>query len=472
MFDLNRRFRWISVGAFSFIFAYLLSFLFEGQILYELIDMIGKDSGFYITVAIVSHFLGLFTAGRIIRSPIMAKRFFVGGTLICFAAGVPFFFSASPIVRFWTALLAVSGFVAGCMVASWGYFLKAYTLKNERIKSCADVLILSNILMIGINYITVNFSVKTGLMLSLFCLVPGAVLMWLLPAEQIVVWSDHYEKKLPGEIKKPMVMLFVFVSVITINSGLMYQVINPAFEHLQRLTSWYWALPYITALLIMRNLPIKAKRSLILYVGMGMIMASFLGFMLLDRNPADYIFVDTLMLGACGVLDLFWWSIIGEMLEYADNPVRIFGVGLSANVFGVLAGGSLGSGITEINLPEEQIAAIAFAVVSITLVLLPTLNRDLYMLLKGHVYLSVYKDMPANEQAGVIYNVRSLDPITDRERDVLQQMLDGKSNKAIAEALYISESTVKTHARNIYSKYDVSGRAELISTILKNQADV
>jgi DNA-binding NarL/FixJ family response regulator len=80
--------------------------------------------------------------------------------------------------------------------------------------------------------------------------------------------------------------------------------------------------------------------------------------------------------------------------------------------------------------------------------------------------------MPANEQAGVIYNVRSLDPITDRERDVLQQMLDGKSNKAIAEALYISESTVKTHARNIYSKYDVSGRAELISTILKNQADV
>jgi DNA-binding NarL/FixJ family response regulator len=51
----------------------------------------------------------------------------------------------------------------------------------------------------------------------------------------------------------------------------------------------------------------------------------------------------------------------------------------------------------------------------------------------------------------------------------LQLILSGKSNREIAEALFISESTVKTHARNIFSKYAVSSRAELISTLLKNQ---
>jgi DNA-binding NarL/FixJ family response regulator len=46
-----------------------------------------------------------------------------------------------------------------------------------------------------------------------------------------------------------------------------------------------------------------------------------------------------------------------------------------------------------------------------------------------------------------------------------------KSNREIAEVLYISENTVKTHARSIFSKYDVSSRAELISILLKNQTD-
>lgn len=79
----------------------------------------------------------------------------------------------------------------------------------------------------------------------------------------------------------------------------MYQVINPAFKHLTGLVSWYWAVPYIVAFAIMRNLPMKVKRSGILYIGMAMIMGAFISFMLLERKTSDYLIVDTLMLGAC-----------------------------------------------------------------------------------------------------------------------------------------------------------------------------
>ncbi|HBN84317.1 MAG TPA: helix-turn-helix transcriptional regulator, partial [Clostridiales bacterium] len=81
-----------------------------------------------------------------------------------------------------------------------------------------------------------------------------------------------------------------------------YQVINPAFEHLTGLVSWFWALPYIIALAFMRNFPLhnKMHRSLFLYIGMGMIIAAFITFMLLGREAIDYLVVDTLMLGACG----------------------------------------------------------------------------------------------------------------------------------------------------------------------------
>ena len=78
--------------------------------------------------------------------------------------------------------------------------------------------------------------------------------------------------------------------------------------------------------------------------------------------------------------------------------------------------------------------------------------------------------MEKKQQEEIIYHTKLIEPLTEREHDVLKLLLAGKSNKEISSALFITESTVKTHVRNIFSKYDVSSRAELISTLLKNQA--
>jgi len=369
--------------------------------------------------------------------------------------------------------LIISGFASGCAVAAWGYFLRVFTPKNERIKSCADVLIHSNLLMIAVNMVAMNRSPFTGLGLSMLCLVIGMAFIWLLPVEPEVEPENEQNKtlrnKTRGGVKKPLLLLCLFVFIITINSGLMYQVINPAFKHLTGLVSWYWAVPYIVALAIMRNLPMKANRSRILYVGMAMIMGAFSSFMLLGRNASDYLIVDTLMLGACGIFDLFWWSILGEMLDYTDNPAQPFGIGLSANVFGVLCGGSLGMAVTSIGISSAEVAVIALTVVCVTLIMLPPLNHQLVLLLKNHAYLAAYDNMSQFQQTDIIRQIKTLDPLTVREQEVLELILSGKSNREIAGALFISESTVKTHVRNIFSKYDVGSRAELISTLLKNQ---
>jgi DNA-binding CsgD family transcriptional regulator len=358
---------------------------------------------------------------------------------------------------------------SGCAVAAWGFFLRAFTPKNERIKSCADVLIYSNLLMIAVNVVAMNRSTFIGLGFSVLCLVIGMVFIWMLPLERDNEQNKTFRNKTHGGIKNPLILLCLFVFIITINSGLMYQVINPAFEHLTGLVSWYWAAPYIVALAIMRNLPMKAKRSRILYIGMAMIIGAFISFMLLGRNTSDYLTVDTLMLGACGIFDLFWWSILGEMLDYSDNPAHTFGIGLSANVFGVLCGGVLGMAVTSMGLPGAEVAVIALTVVCVTLVMLPPLNHQLVLLLKSHAYLAAYDNMSQSQQTDIVRQVKTLDPLTVREQEVLQLILSGKSNREIAGALFISENTVKTHARSIFSKYDVGSRAELISTLLKNQ---
>ncbi len=458
--------RRLSVNGFSFLFAYILSFQFEGQVLYSLLDLRGTDADHYILTAIIAHFAGLFTCGLFVKSQAAAKSVMLGGMGLCLAASVPFFFAPSSL---WLGGLIVSGYFSGCAVAAWGFFLRAFTPKNERIKSCADVLIYSNLLMIAVNVFAVNRSPFIGLSLSMLCLVIGIAFIWMLPLGQENEQNKKFKNKTHGGIKNQLILLCFFVFIITINSGLMYQVINPAFEHLTGLVSWYWAVPYIVALVIMRNLPMKAKRSRFLYIGMAMIIGAFISFMLLGRKTSGYLIVDTLMLGACGIFDLFWWSILGEMLDYSDNPTQTFGIGLSANVFGVLCGGVLGMAVTSMGLPGAEVAVIALTVVCVTLVMLPPLNNQLVLLLKSHAYLAAYDNMSQSQQTDIVRQIKTLDPLTVREQEVLQLILSGKSNREIAGALFISESTVKTHARNIFSKYDVGSRAELISTLLKNQ---
>ena len=458
--------RRISVAGFSFLFAYILSFQFEGQVLYSLLDLRGTDADRYILAAIIAHFAGLFTCGLFVKSQAAAKSMMFGGMGLCLAAAVPFFF---PLSALWMVGLIVSGYFSGCAVAAWGFFLRAFTPKNERIKSCSDVLIYSNLMMIAVNVVAMNRSPFIGLSFAMLFLVTGIAFIWMLPLEQENEQNKTFKNKTHGGIQNQLILLFLFVFIITINSGLMYQVINPAFEHLTGLVSWYWAVPYIVALAIMRNLPMKVKRSRILYIGMAMIIGAFISFMLLGRKTSDYLIVDTLMLGACGIFDLFWWSILGEMLDYSDNPAHTFGIGLSANVFGVLCGGLLGMAVTSVGILSAEVAVIALTVVCVTLVMLPPLNNQLVLLLKSHAYLADYDNMSQPQQTDIIRQIKTLDPLTVREHEVLQLILSGKSNREIAGDLFISESTVKTHARNIFSKYDVGSRAELISTLLKNQ---
>jgi DNA-binding NarL/FixJ family response regulator len=54
------------------------------------------------------------------------------------------------------------------------------------------------------------------------------------------------------------------------------------------------------------------------------------------------------------------------------------------------------------------------------------------------------------------------EPLTAREKEVLQLMAEGKANKQIALSLGISEHTVKFHLSSLYAKLNVSGRTEAI----------
>jgi DNA-binding CsgD family transcriptional regulator len=302
------------------------------------------------------------------------------------------------------------------------------------------------------------------------CLLAGTVFLRLLIGESKFIVESGKHNINTNSMRQAQQVLFLFVFVITINSGFMYQVVNPQFGHLSGIMTWYWAVPYIVAIGIMGRLAPNIKGAPYIYIALIMLMSALVGFIFLEHNLIGYLIINALMLGSFGVFDLFWWSILGEMLEYSKNPARVFGVGLSANVLGILVGGIFGYFGNQYEFSTTEITVIALVVLCITILLLPLLNQKIKALLKSHTYLAVYGEMAELEQREMVQSVMEM--LTNREKEVLEQILYGKTNSAIGEKLSISENTVKTHVGNIYSKYDVRSRAELINTVLRNTVNI
>jgi NarL family two-component system response regulator LiaR len=101
------------------------------------------------------------------------------------------------------------------------------------------------------------------------------------------------------------------------------------------------------------------------------------------------------------------------------------------------------------------LVAAIFAAVGIWLGLTLTRTREVV----------VVKEVPAPEPPFEVdeAKVRELG-ITPRELEILQLIARGMSTREIAEALFVSENTVKTHASRLFDKLGVNRRIKAVET--------
>ncbi len=59
--------------------------------------------------------------------------------------------------------------------------------------------------------------------------------------------------------------------------------------------------------------------------------------------------------------------------------------------------------------------------------------------------------------------------LTEREMEVLQCLVEGMSNKEIADRLFISDKTVKIHVSKIFKKFDVKSRSQVVIYAVQNK---
>ena len=89
---------------------------------------------------------------------------------------------------------------------------------------------------------------------------------------------------------------------------------------------------------------------------------------------------------------------------------------------------------------------------------------------RGEKYIS---PLLSKELAGAFIEIStrsggiSSEPLTTREREVLKLLSEGKSNRMVADLLYISERTVQHHRANIMTKLNLKTIADLVKYAIR-----
>jgi DNA-binding NarL/FixJ family response regulator len=122
--------------------------------------------------------------------------------------------------------------------------------------------------------------------------------------------------------------------------------------------------------------------------------------------------------------------------------------GLDEYIVDALRAGA--SGFLLKDAPTQEVVDAVRSVAAGDAVLSPTVTRQLLD--------QVGRRLPAP----VSRSPEALAELTDREREVLRMLAAGLSNAELAEALYLSEATVKTHVSNLLGKLGLRDRVQAV----------
>lgn len=459
----------------SCFFGWLLSFPFFGPLLegnapdYNLLNL--SLPGIFT----LFHALAFLAGGLFLKRGSLWKKLMLGSLIVILATHLALLLSDSSL---WPWGMAIMGVSSAVYILGWSYPYSMFVTITGRMKIMALTIIIANIIYVLFNLLSHTYLSDFGLTAGLLPL--GAALAILLS------FPDHAESKIklplpPAKIASfsfPLLLIFcLFVGGLYLCSGFMYTIILPALGIDYSPFIYYRYFFYIAILVIMFYGGEKLQRFFPVYIGVTLLGFAFVSFALLFRSTAGLLLTQGLIEAAYAFLDLFVWTVLGDLAFTYGAPFQFFGFAVGIMLFSILAGELISTQLLQIGAEHRLITAVfAAASIFLTFSVIPWLNermhKDFYKKLKKPergIKKSREEDIyEENRLIKVMDLLNSEQDLTPREVEITALLLRGLTNKAMAAKLYISENTLKTHLKHIYRKFGVTQKRELLALMLTN----
>lgn len=239
----------------------------------------------------------------------------------------------------------------------------------------------------------------------------------------------------------------MFIFIFQIVSGLMYSYLYPAYA--THATFPGLELPFYMAAVLLAMVAYQRNADLLLVGGMTLAMMAF-GLLQLSGGLVINLAMFA-MQTATGCIDMFLLAL----LLVSTRTTATFAYGLAVLCGGIVVGQLLGLALGAASGPVGLAGSLVLNLAALALFLRH--NRLQGMLLAPATH-SVQTEQPA-----IATEIAFL--LSTQEINVLTMVLAGKNYREVAEALAISESSVKTYMKRVCDKLNVSTRQELIKRL-------
>ncbi|MEW6624755.1 MAG: LuxR C-terminal-related transcriptional regulator [Bacillota bacterium] len=455
----------LSIGLY---FGWLLSVPFNGPIMYACITSFEADISIP-TIYIFSHALGLLVLGIMVKRAEHWRSLLLYGGGFSLALSLLVFFM--PLI-FWPFIYALIGFSSAMFVLGWSYPFTFGIDMKSRLKHMALTIIISNVIYVFLSIFLTILQLQLVYFIALLFLAGSfKVSMFLTRIDFQDIQKNNSKNNKREEIQVfPGVLIFITCLLIFglyINGGFMYQVMYPSLIKYEDIAVFYRPLPYIAVLAVMWRYGNVLQKQLPVYMGVSFMGLAFISFSLLHNTLRGFFLIETLIQSSFAFLDLFFFTILGDISVINRSPIKTFGFGIAAMVGAILTGGLLGEQLMIIGERYHLFTAMfALSAIFLTFLIIP------WMFNKIDAFYNSSKNEEANypkTNMELFESVFGAHALTAREMEIVELLLQGFTNKQIAAQLYVSENTLKTHIKNIYYKLQVSTRRELMSIVLGNK---